>query len=177
MAPFSLTWGQNTEDALQVLGAVPIDRGPDGLAYELDTLIARLASQGSFCPSLFLEHRDDIEGQLHLAFRDQALVGVEIRFRYGFEAIGKSPDGLSDLSMAAYARFELQQLLFELTARYGPPVHKGENAMRWGHAHPVGTVLFRTAEQDTLMVMLGHDGSGLVGQLRYLPEVGKTDGF
>ncbi len=172
-----LTWGCSPEEARLKLGLPPLDADEAGLSFSLDTVVARLVEAGAFCPGRLVELQDCCEGQLHLAFERGGLAAAEARFRYSFEVIGKSADGLSDLSMAAFARTELQTMIFEFTACYGPPVHVSEEPMRWENTHPVGTAQFRTEEHETVQVLVGHDGDGVMGTLRYLPPMRPGAGF
>ena len=174
---FGLDWGMPPEAALARLALMPLDHDNDQVVVALDALIGRLSELGAFCPSLFLRLGGDCEGRLHLGFVDGRLAGGDLRFRYPFEAIGKSADGLSDQAMAAYARTEMQSVIFEFIARYGPPVHASESFMRWDHAYPVGIVVFRNAEQDSIQLVMGHDGAGVIGALRYLPPIAPDGGF
>lgn len=172
-----LTWGMCADEVTLRLGLPPLHGSAEEAVFSLDTLVGGLVARAAFCPSLFVDLGDACDGRLHLAFAGRGLIAGELRFRHSFEAIGKSADGLSDMAMAAYVRAELQQLIFEFTARYGPPVHISEHPMRWDNVQPVGTALFRNAQGDTMQVMLGHDGSGVTGWLRYLPPATGEAGF
>lgn len=172
-----LKWGAAPEEVRLRLGLAPLEVGPDLMIFDLKELVDRLVARGAFCPSRFVDLAETCEGRLHLAFTAAGLEAGELRFRYAFEAIGKSADGLSDLAMAAYARAELAQQIFEFTARYGPPVHSNEQPMRWENTHPVGAAVFQTLECETVQIMLGHDGGGVTGTIRYLPPVTANAGF
>lgn len=174
---FGLEWGMPPEAALARLALLPVDRADGQLVVALDELVARVSERRAFCPSMFLRLGDACEGRLHLGFVDGGLAGGDLRFRFPFEAIGKSADGLSDQAMAAFARTEMQGLLHEFIARYGPPVHSTESFMRWEHAHPVAIVVFQATDGETLQVLMGHDGGGVIGALRYLPPIAPDDGF
>lgn len=172
-----LAWGSEPGACVAALGVHPLDTSPAQQIFALDSIVVALQSRGDFCPSLFIELDERCEGRLHLAYQRGGLVAGDLLFRHSFDAIGKPADGLSDMAMAAYARHELQTLLFEFTARYGPPVHTSEEAMRWENAHPVGAALFRSSGDDTIQVVLGHDGTGVAGSIRYLPPVPGDAGF
>ena len=172
-----LDWGMPADAALARLGLAPLERTGEVVSLGLGDVTARLAAQQLFCPSLFLRLGDACEGRLHLIFAEGELAGCDLRFRFPFEAIGKPSDGLSDQAMAAFARVELENLLFDLIARYGAPVHSCTGFMRWDHAYPVGMVVFRLPTGTCLQVMMGHDGGGVVGTFRYLPPVASDAGL
>lgn len=177
MCLLGLEWGMPEDAAAARLGLVPLERGGEQMVFELGAVASRVRSAGSFCPSLFLRLGDACEGRLHLGFPDGTLSGADLRFRFPFEAVGKSSDGLSDLAMAAFARVELQDMLFEFIARYGPPAHSCEAPMRWELAYPVGMTVFHLGPEGSVQVRMGHDGGGVVGALRYLPPIPPGDGF
>ena len=174
---FGLEWGMPPEAALARLAVPPLDHTDGQVIVALDTLVNRLRETEAFCPSLFLRLGDACEGRLHMGFVDGGLAGGDLRFRFPFEAIGKPADGLSDQAMAAFARTEMQSTIFEFIARYGPPVHATESFMRWENTYPVGVTVFRSAEGDCIQLLMGHDGGGVIGALRYLPAIAPDYGF
>lgn len=174
---FGLDWGMPPDAALARLGLAPVDRDDAQVAVALDQLVGRLIANHAFCPSLFIRLGDTCEGRLHLAFDQSGLAGGELRFRYPFEAIGKSSDGLSDQAMASYARHELQGVIFEFVARYGAPLHSADGPMRWDLAHPVGVAVFAGHYDDVVQLVMGHDGAGVIGAIRYLPRPISDAGF
>lgn len=177
MSLLGLEWGMPADAAAARLGLVPLEQNAEQMAFGLDAVVARISAIGAFCPSLFLRLGDACEGRLHLGFREGVLSGADLRFRFPFEAIGKPSDGLSDLAMAAFARVELQDMLFEFIARYGPPAHSCEGTMRWELAHPVGITVFHLGPEGCVQLRMGHDGGGVVGALRYLPSIPPGDGL
>lgn len=174
---FGLDWGMPPEAALARLALMPLDQDEGQVAVALDSLVDRLRERGAFCPGLFLRLGVACEGRLHLGFVDGGLAGGDLRFRFPFDALGKPSDTLSDQAMAAYARTEMQGLIHDFIARYGPPVHVSESFMRWENAYPVGVTVFRTSTGDSVQVLMGHDGDGVIGALRYLPPIAHDDGF
>lgn len=165
------------EAALARLALMPMDHADGQVVVALDALVGRLTELGAFCPSLFIRLGEACEGRLHLGFVNGGLAGGDLRFRFAFEAIGKPADGLSDQAMAAYARTEMQAVIFEFIARYGPPVHTTESFMRWENAYPVGITVFQTNRGDSVHLLMGHDGGGVIGALRYLPPISPDNGF
>ncbi|MFK7944297.1 MAG: hypothetical protein AB8B85_15475 [Paracoccaceae bacterium] len=174
---FGLEWGMPPQAVLARLALQPLDQDHEQVVVGLDSLVARLIDRQAFCPSLFIRLGDACNGKLHLSFVEDGLAGADLRFRFEFEALGKPTDGLSDQAMAAFARVEMQSVIYEFITRYGPPVHTTESYMRWENAHPVGITVFRTVDADSIQLLMGHDGSGVIGAVRYLPPMSGGGGF
>ena len=175
---FGLSWSSDQAAAKQRFpNAAPLEDHPHVLVYPLDSIADALWKENAFCPTAICSGPGREGDQLVLNYVDGGLVAGFLRFGYGFEIIGQSSDTLSDMAMAAFARAELQQLIFEMSSRYGPPVVFTESAMRSGNWHPVGAAMFDAGADGMVHLLFGHDHSGLMGELRYQMPVTDPSGI
>ena len=178
MGLFGLGWGSNQEAAKARFPELsPIEEHAHVLVYALDGIAEALWRDNAFCPSAIGGAAAREDATVVLNYIESGLVAAFIRFGYGFETIGQSTDTLSDMAMAAIARAELQQLVFEISSRYGPPALFTESPMRSGKWHPVGAAIFDAKEHGMVHLSFGHDGSGLIGELRYQAPIADTSGL
>ena len=178
MGLFGLGWGSDQAAAkARFAELTPLEAHPHVLVYALDGIAETLWRENAFCPTAIGGAPAREEATLFLNYLDAGLVAAFVRFGYSFEVIGQSPDTLSDMAMAAIARAELQQLVFEMSSRHGAPVLFTESPMRSGKWHPVGAAMFDAGESGLIHLSFGHDGGGLIGELRYQARIGDRSGF
>ena len=175
---FGLPWGSDQASVkTRFDGVAPVEEHAHVLVYPLGAIADRLWSENAFCPTAIGSGAGRDGDQVVLNFLDDGLVAGFVRFGYSFEMIEQNSDTLSDQAMAAFARAELQQLVFEMSSRYGPPVLFTESPMRAGRWHPVGAAMFDAAEAGLVHVLFGHDHAGLTGELRYQAPIQSSDGI
>lgn len=177
-AMFGLSWGSDQAAArARFDGIAPIEQTPHALVYRLGSVAERLWQEDAFCPTAICSAPEREGDEVVLNFLDGRLAAGFVRFGYGFEMIGQSSETLSDMAMAAFARTELQQLVLEISGRYGPPVLFTEAPMRTGKWQPVGAAMFDTGGGGLVHLLFGHDHGALAGELRYQGPIGGKDGF
>lgn len=166
-ATFGLSWGASAEAALRrFVGLAPVEQADDLLVWSLPDLVDRLYAEGAFCPSVFRAAGPEDNVCLH--FSGDALLVVDVRFRYPFETIGEDPDTLSDAAMAAVSRSELLALLQQFAAKYGAPHHFSEQPSRRGKVIGVSSLFYVLPDGSTISLWFGHDHAGPVGEMRYM---------
>ena len=175
---FGLPWGSDQAAVkVRLEGIAPVEEHPHVLIYPMEEIADRLWKENAFCPTALCSGPGRDGDQVVLNFLDGMLVAGSIRFGYGFEMIGQSTETLSEQAMAAFARCELQQMIFEMSSRYGPPVLFTESHMRSGRWFPVGAAMFDAGKIGMVHVLFGHDGGMLIGELRYQSPITDTNGL
>ena len=183
-APFGLSWGMpHTSVEARFVGlaasAGKTDQGAcASLIYNLSAVAEVICAQGGFCPAAFFSSPERSGDEVEFSFNDDRLSAVIVRFGYPFSIIGQDPDNLSDQAMTTLSRAEMQRLIFELSAKYGPPSVFTETPKRSGMIHVQGSAQFLARDDSVIFVMFGHDGgSALVGELLYQPSIRASGGF
>lgn len=175
---FGLSWGADRAAVKARLdGIAPAEDQAHVLIYPLGAVADRLWTEGAFCPTAVCSGPGRANDQVVLNFQNDQLAAGYVSFGYAFEMIGLKSEALSEQAMTAYARTELQQLVHEFSARYGPPALFTESTMRASGMTPVGAALFHTGDNGSLHVLFGFDGSGFAGELRYQSPAQGSDGF
>jgi hypothetical protein len=175
---FGLEWGvDQTAVKTRFRGIVPAEEHQDALVYLLGAVVDRFCAEGSFCPTAVCSGVERTGDHVLLTFQNDQLAAALVSFGYAYETIGLKSEALSEQAMTAYARTELQRLIQEFSARYGPPALFTESNMRTGGMTPVGAALFEADGNGSLHVLFGFDGSGFTGELRYQSPARGGDGF
>lgn len=173
-----IPWGADA-DAVRARfpGLAPCAVDPAAIAYRFSSIAGRLSQEGAFCLTALMAEPGGTDDELIFRLPKGRLAAVRGRFGYTFATLGQDVDRLSELAMDAFARAEFQQMIFELTTRYGPPAWLAEAPLRRGQLHAHGTAAFTAPDGTVLHLLFGHDGGGLAGEMRYLPPAASTDGF
>lgn len=173
-----LSWGAGPDQvAERFAGLTPLERETHVISYRMGAVAGLLFDEGSFCPTAMAVERDDENDRIVFNFIDGGLAAIFASFGYSFEMIGLRSETLGEQAMAAFARAELQQLVLEMSGKYGAPVQITTATMRSGKLHPVGAVLFDAGTDGLIQVLFGHDGGALAGEIRYQPPFSDRNGI
>lgn len=173
-----LSWGAGPDQvAARFAGLEPLEREAHVLSYRMGAVAGLLFDEGSFCPTALAVERDEETDRMVFSFIDGGLAGIFASFGYSFELIGLRSDTLGEQAMAAFARAELQQLVLEMSGKYGAPVQVTTVNMRSGKLHPVGSVMFDAGADGLIQILFGHDGGALAGEIRYQPPFSDRNGI
>ncbi len=177
-AMFGLSWGADQASVkARFEGIAPSEEREHVLIYPLGAVAEKLWNEGAFCPTAICSGPGRANDTVVLNFQNGQLAAGFVSFGYAYEMIGLKSENLSEQAMTAFARTELQQLIHELSARYGAPQLFTESNMRSGTMNPVGAALFHSPQSGSVHLMFGHDGAGFTGELRYQSPAGSEDGF
>lgn len=173
-----LSWGAGQAQVmLRFDGLVPLEQDQRVLSYRMSAVAGRLFDEGAFCPTALAVERDEDSDRMTFNFIDGGLATIFASFGYSFEMIGLRSETLGEQAMAAFARAEMQQLVLEMSGKYGAPAHMTSANMRSGKMHPVGAVMFDAGQDGLIHILFGHDGGGLAGELRYQPPFSDRNGI
>ena len=177
-AMFGLPWGADkTTVKARFEGAPPGEETPHALVYPLGAVADRLWKEGGFCPTAVCSGPGRTGDQVIFNFREDQLLATFVSFGYSFEMLGLKPETLGEQAMMSFARTELHQMIFEMSARYGAPEMFSETPMRSGSLAVAGTALFKGENGTMVHLVFGHDGGDLAGELKYQAPAETERGF